>query len=142
MSFINTPKPGQLVLDPFAGRGSSIFAAATHKKYGIGIEIHPVGWVYAQAKLNPAPLPDVERRLKSLVEMSEQYQEQSKELPEFFIWCYSKRVLNFLVAARENLNWLEDQIDSTLMALLLIPLHARLGQGTFQSNEAGKSYGT
>ena len=122
-------KPDQLVLDPFAGRASSVFAAATRKRYGVGIEIHPVGWVYGQAKLNPAPLPDVEKRLESIIEMSEQYQEQSKELPEFFIWCYSKRVLNFLVAARENLKWREDQVDSTLMALLLVYLHAKLGQG-------------
>ena len=122
-------EPDQLVLDPFAGRASSVFAASTQEKYGIGIEIHPVGWVYARAKLSPAPLPDVEKRLESIVKMSEQYQEQSKELPEFFIWCYSKRVLNFLVAARENLKWREDQVDSTLMALLLVSLHAKLGEG-------------
>ena len=125
----NYSKPNELVLDPFAGRASSVFAAATQKKYGIGIEVHPVCWVYAQAKLNPAPLPDVEKRLKSIVEMSEQYQEQSKELPKFFAWCYSGEVLKFLVAARENLKWREDRVDTTLMALLLVPLHARLGQG-------------
>lgn len=122
-------KPQQLVLDPFAGRASNVFAAATHKRYGIGVEIHPVGWVYAQAKLNPAPLPDVEARLGSIIEMREQYQEQSNELPPFFKRCYSDKVLKFLVAARENLKWQEDQVDSTLMALLLIYLHARLGQG-------------
>ena len=122
-------KPGQLVLDPFAGRASSVFSAATHKRYGIGIEINPVGWVYAQAKLNPASLFDVEKRLESIIEMSEQYREQSKELPQFFKWCYSKRVLIFLIAARENLNWRKDQVDTTLMAVLLIYLHARLGQG-------------
>ena len=122
-------EPGQFVLDPFAGRASSVFAAATHKRRGIGIEIHPVGWVYAQAKLNPAPLPDVEKRLESIIEISKQYQGQSKELPQFFSWCYSGEVLKFLVAARDNLKWWEDQVDSTLMALLLIYLHARLGQG-------------
>ena len=89
----------------------------------------PVGWVYAQAKLNPAPLPDVEARLGSIIEMREQYQEQSNELPPFFKRCYSDKVLKFLVATRENLKWQEDQVDSTLMALLLIYLHARLGQG-------------
>ena len=44
-------KPEQLVLDPFAGRASSVFAAATQERYGLGIEINPVGWVYGQTKL-------------------------------------------------------------------------------------------
>ena len=122
-------KPGQLVLDPFAGRASSVYASATQGKCGIGIEIHPVGWVYGQAKLNPAPQSDVEKRLKSLIEMSKQYQEESEDLPDFFFSCYSENVLNFLVAARNNLDWQDNQVDTTLMALLLIYLHARLGQG-------------
>ena len=88
-------KPEQLVLDPFAGRASSVFAAATQERYGLGIEINPVGWVYGQTKLNPAPLPDVEKRLESLIEMSEQYIQQAEDLPEFFKMCYSGKGFNF-----------------------------------------------
>jgi DNA modification methylase len=48
--------PGDTVLDPFAGRGTAIFSAAALGRRGFGVEISPVGWIYAKAKLGPAPL--------------------------------------------------------------------------------------
>src|SRR5205823_10966903 len=48
-----TPHGGR-VLDPFAGRGSSVYAAAATGREALGIEINRVGWVYSQAKLAPA----------------------------------------------------------------------------------------
>jgi DNA modification methylase len=129
---------GELVLDPFAGRASSVFAAATQEREGFGIEINPVGWVYAQAKLNPAPQEDVEKRLKSLVNKSDEFFRQSEVLPkfldqskdvsEFFKVCYSKKVLTFLLTARDDLDWEHNQVDCTLMAILLIRLHGKPGE--------------
>ena len=43
--------------------------------------------------------------------------------------CYSEKVLNFLLAAREHLDWEKNQVDCTLMAFLLIYLHGKLGEG-------------
>lgn len=123
-------KPGQMVVDPFAGRASSIYAAATQGRYGLGIEINPLGWIYAQAKLNPSPLRHVENRFRAIVRASEsmKYKEQTKNLPEFFQWCYSKDILAFLLAARSLLNWEDNQIDRTLMSFILVYLHGKLGQ--------------
>ena len=144
-------EPGQLVLDPFAGRASSVFAAATQKRDGLGIEINPVGWVYAQAKLNPAPQKDVEKRLKSLINMSEESLQQPEILPEFlqrlkglsefFKLCYSEKVLTFLLTTRDNLNWRENQVDCTLMAFLLIHLHGKLGEGLSNQMRQTKAMG-
>lgn len=55
--------PGEVVLDPFAGRGTAVFSAATQNRLAIGIEINPVGYVYARAKLSPATRNEVELRL-------------------------------------------------------------------------------
>ena len=44
--------PGDIVLDPFAGRGTAIFSAATQQRTGIGIEVNAVGWVYSRAQLD------------------------------------------------------------------------------------------
>lgn len=122
-------KEGQLVLDPFAGRASSVYAAATQDRIGLGIEINPVGWVYAQAKLNPAPQQDVEDRFKSLISISDKSSQQPEEFVDFFQMCYSEKVLNFLLTVREHLDWKKNQIDCTLMAFLLIYLHGKLGEG-------------
>ena len=133
-------KEGDLVLDPFAGRASSVYAAATQKRHGLGIEINEVGWVYAQAKLNPAPSQDVEERLISLVSMSEE-SEYSNQQPEFFQLCYSQKVLNFLLTARDELKWKVNQVDCSLMAFLLIYLHAKLGDGLSNQMHQTKSMG-
>ena len=144
-------KPGELVLDPFAGRASSVFAAATQERQGFGIEINPVGWVYAQAKLNPAPQKNLEKRLKLLINKSEavfrqsealpKFFQQSKEISEFFKMCYSEKVLTFLLTARDDLDWERDQVDRTLMAILLICLHGKLGEGLSNQMRQTKAMG-
>ena len=134
-------EPGQLVLDPFAGRASSVFAAATQDRTGLGIEINPLGWVYAQTKLQPATQWNVEKRLKSLVDMSEACVQELMELPEFFRMCYSEKVLNFLITARKELKWKSRKVDRTLMGLLLIHLHGKLGEGLSNQMRQTKAMG-
>ncbi|MBL8076820.1 MAG: site-specific DNA-methyltransferase [Anaerolineales bacterium] len=134
-------KPGQLVIDPFAGRASSIYAAATQGRHGLGVEINPLGWVYAQTKLKPAPLKSVESRLYSILRASEsaKYKKQADKLPEFYNWCFSKKVLTFLLAARNNLDWKKNQTDRTLMSFILIYLHGKLGQSLSNQTRQAKA---
>ncbi len=119
---------GDSVLDPFAGRGTAIFSAAALERRGVGVEISPVGWVYANAKLCPAPLEQVEERLTEIGDVSNEYAEQAHFLPEFFKWCFSPAVRRFLLAARDRLDWRRSTCDRTLMAILLVYLHGKKGQ--------------
>ena len=119
--------PGDVVLDPFAGRGTAIFSAATQKRSAIGIEINPVGYVYAEAKLRAASRGDVECRLDELEERSSEFEDEAARLPCFFHGCYSLRVRRFLLAARTDLNWRRNKVDRTVMALLLVYLHGKIG---------------
>lgn len=119
---------GDLVLDPFAGRGTAIFSAAALGRRGIGVEISPVGWIYAKVKLNPAPLEHVEKRLIEIADMSKKYVEDAEALPPFFKSCFSSPVRRFLLAARANLDWTRCNCDRTLMAILLVYLHGKRGQ--------------
>ncbi len=119
--------PGDLVLDPFAGRGTAIFSAATQHRRAIGIEINPVGYVYAKAKLSPATREEVELRLDELDELAAQFKDDAQRLPHFFHRCFARRVRRFLVAARADLNWRRNKVDRTVMALLLVYLHGKMG---------------
>jgi len=110
---------GDYVLDPFAGRGSGTFAAAALARKTYGIEINPVGWLYSTTKLFPAPKRDVLERLKEIVDESEKYKSDASSMNEFYITCFSPEVLRFLLAARKELCWKEDNTDTTLMALIL-----------------------
>jgi hypothetical protein len=132
-------KQGDFVLDPFAGRGSSTFAAAALARKTHGIEINPVGWLYSSVKLCPAPKKDVLRRLNEIHEISSQYRKEASLMGEFYTICFSTDVLCFLLAARKNLNWKTDNIDSTLMAIMLHYLHGKRGDSLSNQMPMAKS---
>ena len=124
----NYTQPGDAVLDPFAGRGTAIFSAAIQQRSAIGIEINPLGYVYANAKLNPGDYKNVICKLEKISESAHCHQQSSDSLPRFFHLCFSDRVRKFLLSARENLNWRKSNTDRTLMALILISLHGKQHQ--------------
>ena len=121
-------QPGDAVLDPFAGRGTAIYSAAIQQRRAIGVEINPVGYVYANAKLKPGDHEAVTRRLHELADMAPRFRQAANELPPFFHHCFSPTVREFLLASRSVLNWRQSKADRTLMALILISLHGKRGQ--------------
>ena len=120
-------KKGDRVLDPFVGRGSSIYAAAAKERTGCGIEINPVGWLYSSVKLRPTTKGRVLNRLQELASEAEDIDIERANLPEFFSYAYAPDVLRFLLAARHTLRWRagESKIDRTLMAFILVHLHGK-----------------
>jgi hypothetical protein len=131
------------ILDPFAGRATSIFAAAVTGRKGFGIEINPVGWLYGATKLRPAPKDLVLARLRQLIDDAtdeDRWWGEVNELPRFFTACYKKHVRTLLVAARNTLKWRESRIDRTLMAFFLIYLHGKRGAALSNQMRDGKSF--
>src|SRR5260221_4859188 len=120
---------GDLVLDPFAGRGTAIFSAATQGRAGVGIEISPVGFVYAKAKLAAAEHDEVAHRVQEIgrVATAARYVESARALPPFFHRCFAAPVRRFLLAARDRLDWRRSATDRTAMAILLVYLHGNEG---------------
>ena len=116
--------PGDTILDPFAGRASSVFAGAALGRPSIGIEINPVGWVYGQTKLHPASKGRVLARLHEIGALAKTLPPRTGDgLPEFFRWCFARSSLRFLLTARTYLDWRRSNVDRTLMTLILIDLH-------------------
>jgi hypothetical protein len=116
---------GDWIFDPFAGRATSLFAAASEGRVGIGVEINPVGWVYGKAKLQTASRNAVECRLRWLSSKAPQYRDEAAALPEFFRACFCRQTREFLVAARGLLMWRRSKTDWTTMALLMVDLHGK-----------------
>ena len=134
-------KEGDYIIDPFAGRCSSIYAGGVRGRYSLGIEINPVGWLFGTVKLQPADKDDVIDRLLEIYEKRNEYIGQAEQMPEFYKICYCDEVLKFLLCARENLNWKKNSIDATLMSILLVYLHAKLGEGLSNQMRMTKSMG-
>jgi len=118
-------RPGEAVLDPFAGRGSSLYAAAATGRRALGIEINPVGWLYSSVKLAPSAMDRVLLRLKECSMLSSHMNLSPSNLPIFYYKAYSPKVLKFLLACQGLLKWRTSRIDATLMAFILVYLHGK-----------------
>jgi len=131
---------GGAVLDPFAGRGSSIYAAVATGRYGCGIEINEVGWLYGKAKLEIASEASVLERNEAISRQSEEISDaEIDELPEFFHQCYTQTVLRYLLAARKGLKWRQNAADATLMAIILVYLHGAKEKSFSNQTRQGKA---
>lgn len=134
-------KKGDYILDPFAGRCSSIYVGGVLGRISLGIEINPVGWLFGKVKLQPAAKEGVIDRLLEIYGKRNYYRRSIEKLPEFYRLCYSDEVLKFLLAARTNLDWENNDIDATLMSILLVYLHGKLGEGLSNQMRMTKSMG-
>jgi DNA modification methylase len=134
-------KEGDFIIDPFAGRCSSIYAGGVLGRHSLGIEINPVGWLYGTVKLNPADKESVVDRLYEIYNKRNYYKRAIKELHSFYRMCYCDEVLKFLLAARKHLDWKANNVDATLMSILLVYLHGKLGEGLSNQMRMTKSMG-
>lgn len=133
--------PGDYIIDPFFGRGTSIVAASVLGRNSLGIEINPLGWLYTKTKLQPASEQRVIDRLNEINAFSDKYKNELKKQSQFFRLCFCDDVLKFLISARENLNWKSSKIDSTLMSFILVYLHGKIGEGLSNQMKMTKSMG-
>lgn len=130
---------GDGVLDPFAGRGTAVAAAAALGRRGVGVEINPVAWLYGHVKLQPAAKDSVINRLQAIAALAPEYNKAMQRLPKFYRWCFSTNVRRFLLAARDQLNWRNDRVDATLAAFILLYLHGKYGQALSNQMRQQKS---
>lgn len=117
---------GDFVLDPFCGRGTTVFCAGESGRNGLGIEINPVGWLYAFVKINPATKRQLEARLNAINDMADINDAEIATLPRFYKKCFCNEVLAFLLACRRSLNWRTSKVDASLMAFVILYLHGRI----------------
>jgi hypothetical protein len=93
-----------------------------------GSDINPVAWIFAKVKTDPCN--DKQLVLERAQQVVDSVRRQD-EIPanDFQRWAWNPEVLGFLNAARRILEWRTDKIDRTLMATILVHLHAKAGEG-------------
>ena len=59
-------RPGEVVYDPFMGRGTTLIEAALLGRTPYGCDINPLSQIFVQPRLNPPSLPEIEARLEKI----------------------------------------------------------------------------
>jgi hypothetical protein len=132
--------PGEWVLDPFCGRGTTLFAARKLGMGSVGIDSNPVAAAIAQAKLASVRPASVVRLARELLDGPPAQEPEG----EFWRLAYSSGVLQSLCRLREGLIGREDTIAAGLRGVLLGCLHGRVNKraASYLSNQMPRTYAT
>jgi len=136
-------QPGDWVLDPFCGRGTTNFAARLRGMPSVGIDSNPVAAAIASAKM-------VSVRPEEIVDLCERIlrdRNGGAELPEGEFWqlCYHRDTLKEIIVLR---NYLMKStlapVEIALRAILLGILHGPKNKGapSYLSNQMPRTYAT
>jgi DNA methylase len=114
---------GDIVFDPFCGRGTTIFESLLLGRYAYGVDINPVAVCVSAAKAAPPLLRSVERRIEDL--RLEYAHRDDIRVPrsEFFRFCYATETLRQICFLRDRLKWKSSKIDRFVAATALGCLH-------------------
>jgi len=114
--------PGDVVYDPFSGRGTTPLEACLLGRLGLGSDASPLAWVLSAAKVDPPSVGRLHARLAELrAEMVDAPEMVS--VPDHIRILFSPKTLRQLEWLRNRLD-LRRRTDRFLMAALLGILHA------------------
>ena len=124
--------PGDMVIDPFCGRGNGPFTAVSLGRPSLGIDINPIAWLFTSVKLNPEK--DVRRVLERLNQIAQMCRSQDRRgYSQFERMAWSPDVRAILRVARRELDWRNSITDRTLMAFIALHMQDKLGAGLSNS---------
>jgi hypothetical protein len=135
--------PESHVLDPFCGRGTTIYAARLLALPAVGIDVNPVAVAIAQAKLAAVSAEAVVRRARRMLKDRRGY--VTPPAGRFWDLAYAPSTLTDLVALREELlKSRADPVATVLRAIVMGILHGplRKGKPTYLSNQMPRTYAT
>jgi len=116
---------GDVVLDPFSGRGTTVFESLLNGRAAIGCDTNPVAFCLTKAKADPPALREVLERIGALERGFRRF--KSSKAPEltdeFFTLCFHEMTLRQLLFLRKKLDWRGDRADCLIAALALGCLH-------------------
>ena len=138
-------RPGELVLDPFCGRGTTPFQAILMERNAIGVDTNPVAFCVSRAKTSAPAASSVLRRL-SLLERefnASEWEGERRSLPDFFRVAYAAPTLRQLLYLRCRLRWRRSRVDCMIAALVLGALHGECDRSSsYLSNQMPRTIST
>jgi hypothetical protein len=117
-------KRDDVVLDPFSGRGTTVFESLLNGRKALGCDTNPVAVCLSRAKADPPKLIEILARISELETKSRRSRSSAMEVTdEFFTLCFHERTLQQLLFLKKKLEWRESRVDCFIAALALGCLH-------------------
>jgi DNA methylase len=98
-------QPGDLVYDPFMGRGTTLLEAVLLGRQAAGCDINPLSAILLRPRLEPPSIEQVQRRLDEIE------WDYDGPLPEDFLVFYHQKTLRQICALREALCYSRSSVD-------------------------------
>ncbi len=134
-------RPGDWVLDPFCGRGTTLYAARMRKLPAVGIDSNAVAVAATAAKLVSVSPEAIGRRARELLDSA-----PAAKCPTGLFWrlCFHPEVLDDICRLRQALLAPTRSVDVALRAILLGALHGprNSGPSSYLSNQMPRTYST
>lgn len=143
LGLLRDARRGQWVLDPFCGRGTTMFAARQLGLGSVGIDANPVAIAIARAKVAPVDPEEVKALAHEL--LTGNYQPRDVPTGTFWRYIYHPQTLQELCSLREQLlEHKDDSASDVLRAIALGILHGPLTKNapTYLSNQMPRTYAT
>lgn len=115
--------PGDVVFDPFSGRGTTPLEACLNKRIGIGNDLNPLAQVLTGAKTHVPPYNEVIRKINSL-EKNYMKVEISNIDPNIKM-LYDEEITLPMLAYLKNSLDINKTIDRFIMGMLLGIMHGK-----------------
>lgn len=107
--------PGDVVLDPFSGRGSTPLQACVDDRIGVGNDLNPMAFVLTRAKVNP---PDATTLRERIDELHLEYERVSTEhVPDRIEMLYHEDTLSQLVYLKDEFGFAGSEPPENLLKL-------------------------
>ena len=125
-------EPGDVVLDPFSGRGTAPLEACISGRIGIGIDLSPLAHILTAAKIDP---PDFNSATKRINELRGYYKRpNTDEVPDDIKMLFDGRLtLPQIVYLRNELSH-RSKVDRFLLASLAGILHGNYNDAMTDSS--------
>ena len=132
---ITYTKRGDVVFDPFCGRGTTILESLLLERNAAGSDINPVAYCVSRAKAERPKLTNILSHIDKLEEIykktsPEHWEKQRLDLPPFFRRAFYHTTLRELLFLRQTLNWRRSKVERFIAALIIGSLHGEMDRSS------------
>lgn len=128
-------KRGDLVFDPFCGRGTTVLESLLLGRKAAGSDINPVAVCVSRAKSERPSIEEIRKRIQALENIytrqdSQRLKNERRRLPKFFGRAFYPSTLKELLFLRFALKWKDSDIDCFIAALIIGSLHGEMDRSS------------